>query len=102
MVVLLLKKIILVYYCISDNINIEFIKSEALKNKSVLFFDADKRYLKHFGSVKRIFYNHCEAEYLIIYTSDKIKFNSMLEINKDEISEILLPKTDKCFLNFFN
>lgn len=87
---------------IENNISEEIIdnvKSKVNEQSSAIFFNADKKYLKHLNSVKRIFENHCEAQYLIVYTNDINIFNGLKEIHNNS-ARYYACKNENEFTNF--
>lgn len=76
------KEMLIVLHSLNE-VEIIKVKREISNDNSVIFFNADKKYLKHLDSVKRVFFNHCNAEYLIVFTSDENIYNGLKEIHSN-------------------
>lgn len=82
-----------------DEENIQQLKMEVNKKVSAIFLDADKRNLKYLDSIQRIFFSHCEADFLIVYSKDENIFNGLKDIYKN-IARFKQCETYKEFCDF--
>lgn len=95
-----LKEVVFVLFKETSDENIFKMKIDVNEHFATIFFDADKKYLKHFNNVKNIFYKHCEADYLIVYTINDIIYKSLQEMYPDVVSVILANENE--LINYLN
>lgn len=86
------KKMIIILHNLNEVEKIEAKKE--LSALSAILFDADRRLLKHLDSVKRVFFNHCNAEYLIVYTSDEDICSGLTSIHSDSTFRVAFSKSE--------